>query len=104
MSLKQRLKKVEKRAGNDAEPTVVIFRTLYEGKDGETEGESTRATIIWGQGCSANVERREDESFEEFSTRLDGYQKLTWQQAQRTEGLSMVQVKAAETKSGKAEQ
>ena len=95
MSIKSRVGKLEKEIGGP-EPTVITFRTIYEGKDGEIESETSRSTIIWGNQRTASLHSAKDESHEAFCERLNEYAKLTWQQAQSVEGLTIRQGQGVE--------
>ncbi|WP_103763170.1 hypothetical protein [Roseovarius confluentis] len=103
MSIKARLGKLEKHSG-DTGLSTVIFRTVYEDRNGEAESEKAEGYIAWGQNRVARVERGEQESHEDFNARLDGYKNLSWPQAQRTEGLRIAHANEAVTNSRKAEQ
>lgn len=86
MTLKRRLKAVERNAGTD-EPTVVWRNVSYESSDGEIERDVSRANLIWGN-CMCGIARiGENEPREQYEARVNGYQKLTWEEAQSADGL-----------------
>ncbi|WP_336042563.1 hypothetical protein [Pseudooceanicola nanhaiensis] len=65
MSLKRRINSVEKAHG-PSEPTIVFFRTFYEGRDGEVTAEVVRAYILGGP----YLERGQEEDPESFKERV----------------------------------
>ncbi|WP_407491876.1 hypothetical protein [Pseudooceanicola sp. MF1-13] len=70
MSLKTRLSAAERKTGQDREPDIVIFQTVYEAKDGSAESSHCRATVFFGPGQSTFLESQPNEDPEDFRCRV----------------------------------
>ncbi len=68
MSIKCRLEAMEREAGG-ADPLIVLFRTIFDGKDGSIESEVWSASIASGPYCGTYLERQGDETFDKFRAR-----------------------------------
>lgn len=97
MSIKSRIGRLEQEKGGP-EATILMHRTLYEGREGNIEGENTRAVIIWGYLRTALAGCEDGESFEAFKDRIRAYAKLTWAEAQKLDDLVFPQGRADDRK------
>lgn len=70
MSIKQRLKTAEKRAGIGTGATITVFRTFYEGEDSQTIAETGLAAIS-NRSRSITVCSIEGEDFSDFQDRVE---------------------------------
>ena len=86
MSLKRRLTAIEKNAGT-GEAKVVWSNTYIEGWEGEIERDVSFASLIWGYRMCGNAQIGSKEPRHQYEARVNGYAKLTWEEAQSADGL-----------------
>lgn len=70
MTLRHRLKLIERKSGRGREPTVVYFRTFFEGDNGEIDHACTKAVIIFADRQCHFVETEADETEDQFADRV----------------------------------
>lgn len=70
MRLKTRLSAAERKTGRLQEPNIVIFRTVFEAKDGSEESSHCRAAVFFGTGQWAFLESKPNEDPEDFLGRI----------------------------------
>lgn len=70
MTLRHRLNLIERKSKHGKEPTVVYFRTFFEGNEGETDHAYSKAVIILADQKCHFVESAPDETENQFAGRV----------------------------------
>ena len=70
MSIKQRVNRVEQKAGLGDRPTVFLFRTIYVQRDGGEVDGHCRAMLQNGKTFLETVSSEPGETFENFKVRV----------------------------------